>query len=131
MSNNISLSEKLKNLKLEVNILFPKVKISAKKNHYNSTSITILESPFDIFTNAGDYDNHYTISAYDLRRNNENNTYTDKGFKLLKTIHDTIHQDVTYYETCDYGTQPSLYVDIRVGNWDRKFKLINNSNNEN
>ena len=120
-ARQISKSEKLKNLKLEINIRFPKVKISARKDNHSGLHVRVISADFEIFIDKSIKSSQ--ISKY-IDDECIGTDYTQKGYDLLRFIIDEIHQDVKYYETADYGTQPSFYLHLSVGNYDKPFEVI-------
>lgn len=89
---------------------FPDVKFSVKKNGYSGVIITILKSPY--FEGI----KYYTVNEFNIERR-----FYGKEKELLLEIANIANEGVRYYDTADYGTQPSHYLYIHIGNndWDK------------
>lgn len=89
---------------------FPDVKFSVKKNGYSGVIITILKSPY--FEGM----KYYTVNEFNIERR-----FYGKEKDLLLEIANIANEGVKYYDTADYGTQPSHYLYIHIGDsdWDK------------
>lgn len=106
-------SERVKEIRNELKTLFPAFKFSITREHYSTVHIAIIEAPFSMTEKEYETVNIYHISS------RENSPAKD----VLEKVLSIAQSGVKYYETGDYGTQPSFYVDITIGKWDKPFKL--------
>jgi len=108
-------TEKVAKIRAILKQEFPQAKFSITKRDYNSMSIAILSAPINFLTEGQKYEsanNYYIESHY---------ASNPKALKMLTRINEVAHEGVTYRETGDYGTQPSFYVDITIGRWDKPY----------
>lgn len=89
---------------------FPQVKFSVKKNGYSGVVITILKSPY--FEGI----KYYAVNEFSIERR-----FYGKEKDFLLEIVNIANEGVKYYDTADYGTQPSFYIYIHIGknDWDK------------
>jgi hypothetical protein len=83
---------------------FPDVKFSVKKRDYSGVIITILKSPYFEGTK------YHTVNEFNIERR-----FHGKEKKFLLEIANIANEGVKYYDTADYGTQPSHYIYIHIG----------------
>lgn len=106
--------QRVAEIRRQVKELYPTYKFSITRDGYSGVSITILEAPY-LFTE---------------KKYEQVNVYYVKDIKdpikrsVVESILKIANEGVTTYETGDYGSQPSHYVYIHFGEWDRPFKLI-------
>ena len=101
-----------------------KLSLKATKNHYNSSTITFTikdENVKDFFSTTKS-ENHNQVWRLNSSGLSENLLYPNKLFielydKVLKVTED----GVSYYETGDYGNQPSEYWWFRLETESNKF----------
>jgi len=93
-------TQQVKEIRNELKKNFPTTKMSVTRRHYSGVQITILSSPIKLTDKKYQSVNHYYISK----------------------INDIASTGVTYRETGDYGTQPSHYVTISIGDYERPFE---------
>ena len=110
-----TITERVAEIRRELKAQFPELKLSITKGNYNGANITIFEAPADYNLdpdNRGSFSiNHYHFDFYD-----------GKAREIFEAIFAIASKGVRYYETGDYGFQPSFYIDISVGRYDREFK---------
>lgn len=96
---------------------FPSMKFSVIKRHYSSISITLLSSELNLLSEEKSYEqiNECWI---------ENIQNISKRI-LFGTIDSIVHDicQITYRETGDYGTQPSMYINYSIGNFDKPYQV--------
>lgn len=105
--------ERVKEIRTTLKSMFPRTKFSITNEHHSGVRIVILKSDvnFDV----------------DYRQVNEfyiNENYSGEQRMMLNTINQIASEGTTYYETGDYGTQPSHYVWITIGQWDKPFQHV-------
>lgn len=104
-------TEKVKEIRNELKKQFPTTKMSVKRRHHSGVQITILSSPIKLTEEDYQQVNHYYINDY----------FEGQAREVLSKINDIASTGVSYRETGDYGTQPSHYVWISIGDYDRPF----------
>jgi hypothetical protein len=88
---------------------FPQVKFSVKKNGYSGVIITILKSPH--FEGI----KYYSVNEFNIERR-----FYGKEKDFLLEIVNIANEGVKYYDTADYGTQPSFYIYIYIGKYEQQ-----------
>jgi hypothetical protein len=112
-------TERVKEIRNKIKQGFPKFKFSITREHHSTVNIDILESPIDLLP---DKEKKYEqVNCYYIREHYEN--YPEIKDILLK-INDIANDGVKYHETGDYGFQPSFYVNISIGRWDKPLKIL-------
>lgn len=110
-----TITERVAEIRRELKKEFPELKLSVTKGNYNGANITIFEAPADYNldpNNRGSFGiNNYHFEFYE-----------GKAREVFETINAIASKGITYYETGDYGFQPSFYISINVGRYDREFK---------
>lgn len=113
-------SERVSEIREKIKKEFPDFKFSVTKKD-NGVRIAILSAPINLL--EGEENERKYISV--------NNFYIDEHYKdypevrdVLKKIDSIASEGVTYHETGDYGRQPTFYVDITIGQWDKPFEYI-------
>lgn len=106
-------TERVSEIRKEIKKLFPEFKFSIRRDDYSGVIIDILEAPMMLT------DQYYQSI----------NPYYIKGLpefqqKFIQPIHDIAAAGREFYETGDYGTQPSHYVYISIGNYNNPFKMV-------
>jgi hypothetical protein len=107
-------SERVKEIRTTLKSQFPKVKFSIRREHGSGVRISVLSSEVNF---GADYKqvNEYYINEH----------YSGEQAKLLSKIYEVASEGTTYRETGDYGTQPSHYVWITIGEWNKPYQVIN------
>jgi hypothetical protein len=98
-------TERVKEIRNQLKAEFPTIKFSVSREHHSTVVIAIMESSLNWSASYKDFNPYYLESE-------ENND-------LLKRILEIANSGVKYYETGDYGTQPSHYVRLSVGKWNK------------
>jgi len=110
-----TITERVAEIRRELKAQFPELKLSVTIGNYNGANITIFEAPADYNLdpdNRGSFSiNHYHFDFYD-----------GKAREIFEAIYAIASKGIRYYETGDYGFQPSFYINISVGRYDREFK---------
>ena len=108
-------AEKLRKLKEA----FPDYKFSIVKSGYSGISVTILEGTTQLLEDGENYKN---VNEYYI-----DSTYKDRPEvrDVLSKIYSIINEGNESRETGDYGTQPTFYTYIYIGESDKKpYKYI-------
>ncbi len=88
---------------------FPNFKFSVKRDRPSGLIVVIKSGPLDL---ANLLAGRYTITRYRLRELADGEIKT-----TLTKIYDIVTDGQTYHETCDYGTQPSFYESLKIGDY--------------
>ena len=113
-------TEKVAEIRAELKQAFPKIKFSISKSNWNGIDIVILKAPVNLL--------HDTTEKYkSINEHWVDNHYKDfpEALDIFIRIFEIANKDVTYRETGDYGTQPSFYVNLSVGSYNKPFKINN------
>lgn len=116
-------TERVKEIRTELKSQFPDFKFSVRTENYSTVAIAILEAPFNMlpedekkYTGV----NHFYIAEH----------YKDEPEikEVLLKIKDIANKgNGTLVEDGDYGTVPNFYIDIKIGNYDNPFKVVEHS----
>jgi len=105
--------ERVKEIREQIKKEFPFLKISARKDKWRSISIDILSAP----------------EKYGFQEMNKpvNEFYLEEQFKgealsIMARIREIANEGNRWFETSDYGTQPSFYVWLGIGKREKPFK---------
>lgn len=109
-------AERVKEIRTQLKKEFPSFKFSITRDNWSGIKISILESNVDF--NLGE-STYKQVNEYYIER-----SYTGQAKEVLMRILSIAHEGVTYHETGDYGNQPSFYVSINIGQWDKPYKQI-------
>jgi len=96
----------------------PHFKLSIRKLDHMKISVTILSGPIEMTNNKDGYEqvNHHWIDEH----------YNDRPQvkEVLKTIYNIISngQRELVYDG-DYGSVPTFYIGISIGDWDRPYQF--------
>lgn len=107
-------SEQVKEIRTTLKKQFPKTKFSITRQHYSGVKISILASDIDF---GVDYKQ---VNEFYIKEN-----YSGNQKDVLSKIYEIASNGTTFYETGDYGTQPSHYVWISIGEWNKPFEYKN------
>lgn len=107
-------SEQVKEIRNILKKEFPKSKLSVTKTHGSGVSIAIMKSDIDFQIGYRQVNNYYIPENYEGAQRD-----------MLKRINDIASAGTRYFETSDYGSQPSHYVWISIGQWNKPFEAIN------
>jgi hypothetical protein len=96
----------------------PQFKFSIRKQDHMKISVTILSGPIEMTKNPKGYEqvNHHWIDEH----------YNDRPQvkNVLKTIHRIIaHDQKELVYDGDYGSVPTFYIGINIGDWDRPYEF--------
>lgn len=105
-------AERVKEIRTQLKKEFTGFKFSVTRSHYSGVRIVILEAPIKMTDSAYVQVNEYYIES----------NYEGQAREILLRIRDIANNGVTYNETADYGTQPSFYIWINIGDWNKPFK---------
>ena len=106
-------TERVSEIRKELKNLYPDFKFSISRDRFSTVRIVILEAPIPLTEKKSE-----TVNVYWIKER--------KGIQkeIFTQIVEIANQGVKHYETGDYGTQPSHYVDLLVGDWDKPFKMV-------
>lgn len=104
--------ERVKEIRTTLKAMFPKTKFSITVQNYSGVAIDILKSNID-FAVAYKQVNEYYITE----------NYTGAQRDMLLAINNIASYGQRFHETGDYGTQPSHYVWITIGRWNKPFEV--------
>jgi hypothetical protein len=107
-------TQEVKEIREQLKASFPKTKFSIKREHYSAVRIAILKSDVDFGTD------YKTINECWIAQN-----FAGEQKELLLKVYEIASVGITYHETGDYGTQPSHYVWMTIGSYDKNFECIN------
>lgn len=106
-------SQRVAEIRNELKAIYPDFKMSITRDNWSGVKIAILEAPIKLTESEKESINHFYIS--DIK--------DPVKREIMATIYNIANKGVKIYETGDYGNQPSHYVDISIGQWDRPFKM--------
>lgn len=113
-------SEEVSKKRAAVKAAFPDFKFSITKDNYSSINVVILEAPFNML--LSDKSTYESVNPY---RTEEWYKEIPKAGKVIRDIHAIINEgNRTISEDGDYGRIPAFYTNIRVGDWDKPFKVV-------
>lgn len=99
-------------LRKQLKELYPDVKFSITIHHYSSIHIDIMSAPEKYgFQNVTDF------NVYNLEK-----SFEGESLAMMQNIWNLANVDVVYRDTSDYGSQPSFYISMYIGKWDKPFK---------
>lgn len=113
-------AEEVAEKRKQVKAAFPNWKFSITRRHFTGIDVTILEADIDLKLNndrGNESVNYFYIADH----------YKEKpeAAKALQRIYEIINEgNRTVTHDGDYGAIPQFYVSIRVGEYDKPFKLI-------
>lgn len=109
-------ADRVKAIRSEIKKAFPAFKFSITRENHSGVRIIIAEGPIPFRKDIEQVNNYYIKEAH-----------TGAAKDVLLTINKIANEGVTYYETGDYGNQPSHYVWIQVGTYDAPYRMILNN----
>lgn len=107
-------TERVKEIRNEIKKALPEYKFSIRCRDYSSVDISIVSGPLDFGTEYSQV-NHYYIKDH----------YQGEAERVLLVIKQIASAGV-YTEVVDgdYGSVPSHYVNISIGQWDKPYKQL-------
>lgn len=106
--------EEVQKIRVELKTLFPKTKFSIVREHHSGVRIAILKSNIDFAIN------YKQVNECWIEEN-----FEGAQREMLQKIYGVASHGTTWFETGDYGFQPSHYVWITIGQWDKDFQFAN------
>lgn len=99
-------------IKAELKAKYPKIKFSITTEKWRSITIKVMSAP-----------EAYGFQFVNRQINEQwlEECLADKALEIMQDIKAIANEGVRYYDTADYGTQPSFYVWLGVGKWDKPF----------
>jgi hypothetical protein len=107
-------TQQVKEIRTELKALFPKTKFSICREHYSGVRIEILKSDVNFETSYNQVNTYYIAEHFEGAQR-----------EMLLKIYEIASRGTTWFETGDYGTQPSHYVWMTIGAYDKNFQHIN------
>jgi len=114
-------TERVSEIRKEIKKEFPEFKFSIRNRHHSTICVSILAGPIEM------------ITTDNLRRNERvNHYYIDKDYEDTPEVRDILQKiykimnkgNYTVCEDGDYGSIPSFYCDIEIGDWNKPYKVI-------
>jgi len=98
---------------------FPDYKFSITNRHLSVLSVKILAGPMELITDDHDGDRYTQVNNFHIKSNYKN---FPKICEVLSGIYD-IMRNGNYTESVDgdYGSIPSFYTHLSVGDWDKPY----------
>ena len=95
--------------------LFPNLKFAVKRDRMSGVIVIIKSGNLDLENLLA---GKLTVTRHFIR---------DMELGIIRTtlthIYDIIVDGQTYHETSDYGMQPSYYESLRIGEYDKPYKM--------
>lgn len=110
----MNVKQRASELRTDLKGLYPDVKFSITIEHYSLININIMLAPEKYNFRNGQYVNELYLEEY----------FEGEALEMLGNIWNIANKGVKYFETADYGTQPSFYVNINIGKSDKPFKSL-------
>lgn len=112
-------ADQTKSIKKQLKKEFPDFKFSVRNRNRSAVFITILSGPVDLLKDTERHQEQ--VNQFYIEEN-----YTGEKEKILSRINEIANKGNGISSTdCDYGTIPKFYVNIRIGDYDRPYKVIN------
>lgn len=109
--------EEVKEKRNEIKKAFPSFKFSITCRNYSTIDVVILAAPIRLTAKE-----HETINPYYIHDH-----FTGEAKDVLQRIKDIAAKGrYTESEDGDYGTIPSFYVGLKIGDWDKPFIYTGN-----
>lgn len=98
---------------------FHEFKFQVNRDHYSGVNIHIMSGPLEFnYPDEQTYEGRKTINWWTIR---DEKQAIKKAF--LQWVMEIAERGTTYYETGDYGTQPSHYVYLYLGNINKPYQF--------
>lgn len=112
-------TEQVQKIRTDLKTSFPEFKFSVVRRDYSSVNVIILSAPVELRT---DINNKYeSVNLYWLESHYEEYPAI---LEVLRKISDIMDQfQGAPYETADYGSQPTYYTNLSIGNWEKTFQV--------
>ena len=110
-------TERVKIIRDRIKKEFPEYKISVRRHHGSSVDIAIMEAPIELRMDPSRDDE--SVNIYYIKDH-----YKGEAADVLlriKEIAETWQRELV--NDGDYGSVPTYYVHINVGNWEKPFKI--------
>lgn len=105
-------TEQVKEIRNRLKKQFPRTKMSITRKDYSGVRISILSSDIK-FTE----EKYKSVNDYHIKDN-----YDGIVRDSLQKIINISNSDVSYSDTADYGSQPSHYVWLSIGEYNKPFE---------
>lgn len=111
-------SEDMKSIRDTLKKEFPGFKLSVRKIHHSTVSVTILRGNVDF--NLGDK-KYQAVNPYHYQSH-----FEGQALQVISQIFAIIKgtKEQTFHDDSDYGSIPSFYIDISIGSWDKPYELV-------
>jgi len=114
-------TEKVKEIRKEIKKQFPEFKFSIRREHYSTVNIIFKSGPVQLLLNPdSNYEmvNHFYVSDHYA----DHPEARDIIQKVIDIARNEQHEVV--YDG-DYGSIPNYYINVSVGEWNKKYQVIN------
>lgn len=111
------------NLRKYLKNKYPNITFSITMDGYRGVSISLMSAPFDPYLPSSERKDYKGGSINEYHFKQDKNTYTKELIDLFTDIDNFTGVGISYHETGDYGTQPSLYRWYKIGKWDKAFEI--------
>jgi hypothetical protein len=102
--------------------MFPEFKISVRQEHYSVIRVVIKSGPLDLMKAARKGDSYVQVNQFYIKEHYKD--FPDVS-KFLQDIYDICRKgNYIESEDGDYGSIPSFYCSINIGDWDNSYVLI-------
>ena len=106
--------EKVQEIRARVKKALPQYKFSITWENYSTVQVRIMAGPVEL-------PNGEQFNVYHPEHT-QNDNFKELSTKIFEIIRDVA--PVTYRETGDYGNQPNYYAYVKIGRWDKPYKLV-------
>ena len=112
-------SERVAEIRAQIKKEFPDYKFSITRRHHSGVDIVIFEGPIAIDLKDG-----RTYAHINTGWVHEHYEGQPTFIALIQRIREIANEGVSYHETGDYGTQPSHYLWVRVGEYNKPYVQV-------
>ena len=114
-------AERVREIRKEIKKEFPGWKFSIRMYHHSTVSVNILAGPIEMITTNDPYRNE-NVNHFYIERDYENTPEVrDVLLKIYKIMNKGNHEES--YDG-DYGSIPSFYCRIEIGDCMKPYKII-------
>ena len=99
---------------------FPDLKMSITREHHSTIRVAILEAPMNLLP-ATCEKKYFPVNVYHIKDAFKENP---QACAIIEKIHSIINEGNRIVSAnTDYGDWPAFYTDIKIGEWDKEFKV--------
>ena len=114
-------TEEVKAKRQQLKKEFPGFKFSVRKRHHSEISVTIIEAPIDMVSEENKERGYESVNPYYIGRDYEDRPEVEKVIQKIQSIVSAGQRELVY--DSDYGSVPTFYTSISIGDWDKPFKF--------